>query len=80
MPVVLIVVPIAAIVLAINRADGLGQLLDILGCTGIEGILDRRLVGTDAATKCVLECEIAAQARVDPRQTMRPAKIAIQAS
>jgi hypothetical protein len=68
----LIVMPVALTLLAIHAVYGLFHLLHILCCTGIQGVLHHRLLGTAAAPESSLQAHIGSQARIDLDQSLRP--------
>lgn len=65
-----IVVPIALSVLAIDGGQGRRQLSHSVGGAGIQGIRDGRLVGTRRAPKRLLQGHVAAQTGGDRDQTV----------
>ena len=67
----LIVVPIALAVLAVDLSKRLLHLLHILGGEGIQSLLDDRLFGAGGASKRLVQRVIVAQASIDFHRSMR---------
>src|SRR5258708_20934397 len=66
----LIVMRVALALMAIDAGDGLFQLLHILCCRGIQGVLHHRLLRTAAAPEGSLQAHIGSQSRIDLDQSM----------